>query len=244
MVDVTSEKGKINSYEIPVSHYGYVKVNAINADTNEVIADNDISVNLYRGVENAPFKTLTLEQFGTYYRQGKLLEDSTITVELVFPTGTYKLDKLLLNANGASTEVPVNNTGTYKSQYSQALSRDGMDLTYVLTVRTGNITVTDNITNAFSQTMYGNDYIAGKGMLLASQCIEKGVDPYVAVAIMLHETGCKWTCSKLARNYNNVGGIYNSSKREFYSYESQEKGVQALLRNELILFILTENSFD
>lgn len=52
----------------------------------------------------------------------------------------------------------------------------------------------------------GNGYIAGKGYLIASQCIEKGVDPYVAVAIMLHETGCKHNCSALVRTCNNVGG--------------------------------------
>lgn len=52
----------------------------------------------------------------------------------------------------------------------------------------------------------GNGLIAGKGLLIASKCIELGVDPYVAVAIMLHETGCKYNCSTLARNCNNVGG--------------------------------------
>lgn len=52
----------------------------------------------------------------------------------------------------------------------------------------------------------GTGYIADKGYLIASQCIEKGVDPYVAVAIMLHETGCKSNCSSLVRNCNNVGG--------------------------------------
>lgn len=52
----------------------------------------------------------------------------------------------------------------------------------------------------------GNGYISGKGYLIASQCIEKGVDPYVAVSIMLHETGCKSNCSNLVRTCNNVGG--------------------------------------
>lgn len=52
----------------------------------------------------------------------------------------------------------------------------------------------------------GTGYIAGKGYLIASQCIEKGVDPYVAVAIMLHETGCKYNCSTLVKTCNNVGG--------------------------------------
>ena len=52
----------------------------------------------------------------------------------------------------------------------------------------------------------GNDVIAGKGLLIATQCIQKGVDPYVAVAIMLHETGCGSRCSALTRQCNNVGG--------------------------------------
>lgn len=52
----------------------------------------------------------------------------------------------------------------------------------------------------------GTGYISGKGYLIASQCIEKGIDPYIAVAIMLHETGCKSSCSKLVRTCNNVGG--------------------------------------
>lgn len=52
----------------------------------------------------------------------------------------------------------------------------------------------------------GNDYIAGKGYLIASECISRGVDPYIAVAIMLHETGCKSSCSYLTRTCNNVGG--------------------------------------
>lgn len=52
----------------------------------------------------------------------------------------------------------------------------------------------------------GTGMLAGKGNLIASKCIELGVDPYIAVAIMLHETGCKSNCSKLVRSCNNVGG--------------------------------------
>ena len=40
----------------------------------------------------------------------------------------------------------------------------------------------------------------GTGIIYAKKSIEYGVDPYLAVAISMHETGCKWTCSKLARN--------------------------------------------
>lgn len=52
----------------------------------------------------------------------------------------------------------------------------------------------------------GNGNLSGKGYLIANKCIELGVDPYIAVAIMLHETGCKSNCSRLVKACNNVGG--------------------------------------
>ena len=66
----------------------------------------------------------------------------------------------------------------------------------------------------------GPGYIAGKGYLIASQCIEKGVDPYVAVAIMLHETGCKYNCSTLVKTCNNVGGQKGSPGCNGGSYKA------------------------
>ena len=36
--------------------------------------------------------------------------------------------------------------------------------------------------------------------------MEAGVDPYLAASVILHETGCQWTCSYLARKCNNFGG--------------------------------------
>lgn len=52
----------------------------------------------------------------------------------------------------------------------------------------------------------GSGYISGKGRLIATKSLELGVDPYVATAIMLHETGCKYNCSSLVVRCNNVGG--------------------------------------
>ena len=54
----------------------------------------------------------------------------------------------------------------------------------------------------------------------------------LVVAISKHETG-NWT-SSLYKESNNFGGIYNSKEKKFYSYESNEKGLQAfvnLLKN-------------
>ena len=54
---------------------------------------------------------------------------------------------------------------------------------------------------------YLKSNLSGMGMVYASKSIELGVDPYLAVAISMHETGCKWGCSKLTRECNNVGGM-------------------------------------
>lgn len=51
-----------------------------------------------------------------------------------------------------------------------------------------------------------NSTLKNKGEFIARYSISKGVDPYLSTAIILHETGCKWTCSKLSRNCNNFGG--------------------------------------
>lgn len=80
----------------------------------------------------------------------------------------------------------------------------------------------------------GDGYIAGKGELIASYCIEKGVDPYVAVAIMLHETGCRATCSKLTRICNNVGGQKGSPRCEegsFKRFDTLEEGIYGFINN-------------
>ena len=44
------------------------------------------------------------------------------------------------------------------------------------------------------------DTLSGKGELLASYSLEKGVDPYLALAISLEETGCNYNCSSLIKS--------------------------------------------
>ena len=80
----------------------------------------------------------------------------------------------------------------------------------------------------------GSGYIAGKGYLIASQCIEKGVDPYVAVAIMLHETGCSYNCSSLVRTCNNVGGQKGSpgcNGGSYKAYATLDDGIIGFINN-------------
>lgn len=71
--------------------------------------------------------------------------------------------------------------------------------------------------------------LANKGNYIATKSLALGIDPYMAVAIMLHETGCKWTCSKLARNYNNVGGMRGASG--WQKFDTIYDGIDGFLNN-------------
>ena len=76
-----------------------------------------------------------------------------------------------------------------------------------------------------------NSTISGKGNLIASYSLEKGVDPYMATAIILHETGCKWNCSYLVRECNNVGGQKGSGCGIYSYFNSLDEGIKAFIDN-------------
>lgn len=73
--------------------------------------------------------------------------------------------------------------------------------------------------------------LVGKGNLIASYSLEKNVDPYLATAIILQETGCKWECSYLVRQCNNVGGQKGSGCNGYAYFESLDAGIQAFIDN-------------
>ena len=76
--------------------------------------------------------------------------------------------------------------------------------------------------------------VAGKGDIFASYSLERGVDPYLAVSIMLLETGCNWSCSSLMRKCNNVGGQKGSPSCDggsYKSYPSLDEGIKGFIDN-------------
>ena len=76
-----------------------------------------------------------------------------------------------------------------------------------------------------------NNELSGKGYLYASYSLEKGVDPYLAAAISLEETGCKWNCSSLVKNCNNVGGMKGSGCGAYGYFGSLDDGIRAFIDN-------------
>lgn len=76
--------------------------------------------------------------------------------------------------------------------------------------------------------------LAGKGYLYASHSLEIGIDPYLAVAISMHETGCAWGCSRLVKECNNVGGQKGSPScngGSYKAYATLDEGIIGFLDN-------------
>lgn len=86
----------------------------------------------------------------------------------------------------------------------------------------------EQLSNKLNKSL--NGILSGKGSTFAKYSIEYGIDPYLSLAIILHETGCKWNCSYLATNCNNIGGqkgyptCGNSGYKRFPNLDEGIKG--------------------
>ena len=76
-----------------------------------------------------------------------------------------------------------------------------------------------------------NSNLKGYGKTIAALAIEKDVDPYIAASIILVETGCKWNCSYLTKNCNNVGGMKGSGCGSYAAFSDLDVGLDAFIRN-------------
>lgn len=82
----------------------------------------------------------------------------------------------------------------------------------------------------------GNDILAGKGEFIASECLNRGVDPYIVVAIISQETGCAGSngCSNLAKVCYNFGGQKGSpgcNGGAFKQFDSIDEGLVGMIDN-------------
>lgn len=73
-----------------------------------------------------------------------------------------------------------------------------------------------------------NSTLKGKGELFATYSIELGLDPYLALAITLHETGCSYSCSGLVQTHNNLGGLKGADGK-YMSFATLDEGIKGYL---------------
>lgn len=76
--------------------------------------------------------------------------------------------------------------------------------------------------------------LSGYGSVFANASLSLGLDPYLATAIVLHETGCKWNCSTLLKQCNNVGGMKGSpgcGGGAYKAFPTLEEGIRSYVNN-------------
>ena len=77
--------------------------------------------------------------------------------------------------------------------------------------------------------------LKGYGHVLAEYALNYEVDPYLSLAIILHETGCySGQCSSLARKCNNIGGMKGSpgcGGGSYKKYKTLDAGIEAFFKN-------------
>lgn len=76
--------------------------------------------------------------------------------------------------------------------------------------------------------------LKNRGELYVTYSLENGVDPYLAVAISMHETGCKWGCSTLVKECNNVGGQVGGPScngGSYKKYDTLDEGIKGFIDN-------------
>lgn len=91
------------------------------------------------------------------------------------------------------------------------------------------LTLTE-LTNKLNKSLSG--YLTNTGYFFAKNTKATGMDPYLSVAIVLLETGCKWTCSYLTTACNNIGGLKGGTScngGSYSKYETLDDGIAGYL---------------
>lgn len=75
--------------------------------------------------------------------------------------------------------------------------------------------------------------LSGTSINFVNYYKQTGLDPVLAAAIVLHETGCTWKCSGLVRECYNFGGMKGGTNKykdtSYTCYSSKEEGINAYL---------------
>ena len=91
------------------------------------------------------------------------------------------------------------------------------------------LTLTE-LTNKLNKSLPG--YMTNTGYFFANYTKNTGLNPYLAVSIVLLETGCKWGCSSLTVNCNNIGGLKGGNScngGSYRRYNSLGEGINGFL---------------
>ena len=165
----------------------------------------------------------------------KIINDKVISVFLISMLIIISISSYLSNIDKTSIQNAFATINNYRQSEDEIIDTIKIGKEDALTKR---VIVYDNMTlselsDKLNKSM--NDTLSGKGELLASYSLEKGVDPYIALSIILLETGCNnGRCSGLTRNCYNFGGQKGSPSCNGGSYKafnSIDDGLKGFIDN-------------
>ena len=137
------------------------------------------------------------------YKQATVAPTSSTTTTKVVTTSiqTTSMDELLANNDEIVTSYPYEVAPSFEDDGS--IIYDGMTITEL----------TDKLNRSLG------DYLTNTGYFFAEYTKRTGLDPYLSVAIVLLETGCKWSCSNQTKTCNNIGGLKGGPSCNGTSYK-------------------------
>ena len=85
----------------------------------------------------------------------------------------------------------------------------------------------EEVINQLNRSLGGA--LSGKANIIVDKALSLGVDPYVAAAIMVHESANGK--SRIARNCNNFGGQKGAGCNGWKAYPSVRSGIEGMIQN-------------
>ena len=86
------------------------------------------------------------------------------------------------------------------------------------------------LTNKLNKSL--GHYMTNTGYFFANYTKKTGLDPYLAVSIVLLETGCNWKCSTITVQCNNIGGLKGGEScngKSYRKYNTLGEGIDGYL---------------
>lgn len=161
----------------------------------------------------------------SYYNKEEVKEPLTVvpaTTKIVSTTSvplTTRIDE-----SNQTPDSIITSEGEYPYLESPIFIDDG-------SIIYDGMTITE-LTNKLNRSL--SSYLTNTGYFFAKFTKDTGMDPYLSVAIVLHETGCKWKCSTLTRECNNIGGLKGGNScngGSYRKYDTLEEGIEGYLNS-------------
>ena len=152
-----------------------------------------------------------------------------IQLKQIDTTNSKNLDEAIKKAEDTKNNIDNNEEDKNSSEESEQVKEEVEEVKEEPKIVYDGMTM-DELASKLERHLK-ND-LSGKGYLYASYALEKGVDPYLAVAISLEETGCNSSsCSSLVRSCHNVGGMKGSGCGMYGYFNTLDEGIRAFIDN-------------